>query len=105
VLASSAVDRGFESRSNQTNECNIIICCSFHRHATLRNKSKHYLAQDQHNVSTDNTMAKRKRNKGTNNDLQNIMNTHKTKDRGTRTKEHGLNSGVLEMHGKRNIKE
>ena len=47
VFASSAVDRGFESRSNQTNEYNIIICCSFHRHVTLRNKSKHYLAQDQ----------------------------------------------------------
>jgi hypothetical protein len=52
VFASSAVDRGFESRSNQTNEYNIIICCSFHRHVTLRNKSKYYLAQDQHNVST-----------------------------------------------------
>ena len=45
---------------------------------------------------TDNTMAKRKKHKRTNNDLQNT--TQKTKDRVTRTPlKTGMNSGAPEM--------
>jgi len=44
---------------------------------------------------TDNSMAKKKQDKRTNNDLQNI--THKTNDRGTRTPlKTWVNSGVPE---------
>ena len=46
VLVSSAVDRGFERRSDQTKDCNIDICCFFAKHATLRSKSKDWLARN-----------------------------------------------------------
>ena len=47
------------------------------------------------NWMTDNSMAKKKKDKRTNNDLQNI--THKTNDRGTRTPlKTWVNSGVPE---------
>ena len=51
VLASSAVDRGFEPRSGQTKDCNIDICCFSAKHAALRSKSKDWLARNQNNVS------------------------------------------------------
>ena len=51
VLASSVVDRGFEPRSGQTNEYNIGMCCFSAKHATLRRKSKDWLAQNHNNVS------------------------------------------------------
>ena len=41
VLASSAVDRGFESRSGQTNDYGIGMCCFSAKHASLRRKSKY----------------------------------------------------------------
>jgi hypothetical protein len=47
VLASSAVDRGFESRSRQTKDYKIGICCFFAKHAALRRKSKNWLARNQ----------------------------------------------------------
>jgi hypothetical protein len=50
-LASSAVDSGFESRSSQTKECKIGICCFFDKHAALRRKGKDLLAQSRDNVS------------------------------------------------------
>ena len=40
VLASSAVDRGFESRSGQTKDYEIGICCFSDKHAALRRKNK-----------------------------------------------------------------
>ena len=40
MLASSAVDRGFESRLGQTRDYKIGICCFSAKHAALRNKSK-----------------------------------------------------------------
>ena len=40
MLASSSVDRGFESRSGQTKDYNIGICCFSAKHAVLRRKSK-----------------------------------------------------------------
>ena len=40
VLASSAVDRGFEPRSGQTKDYEIDICCFYAKHAALRRKSK-----------------------------------------------------------------
>jgi hypothetical protein len=51
VLASSEVDRGFESRLGQTKDDKIGICCFSAKHAALRRKSKDWLAQNQDNVS------------------------------------------------------
>ena len=51
VLASSAVDRGFEPRSGQTKDYQICICCISHTHAVFKSKSKDVLARNQYNVS------------------------------------------------------
>ena len=51
VLASSAVDRGFEPRSGQTKDNTIGICCFSAKHAALRRKSKDWLARNQDNLS------------------------------------------------------
>jgi hypothetical protein len=51
VLGSSAVDRGFEPRSDQIKDYEIRICCFSAKHAVLRSKSKDWLARNQHNVS------------------------------------------------------
>ena len=51
VLASSAVDRGFEPRSGQTKDYKSGICCLSAKHAALRRKSKYWLARNQNNVS------------------------------------------------------
>ena len=52
VLASSVVDREFESRLGQTKDYTIGICCFSAKHAVLRSKSKDWLAQNQNNVSS-----------------------------------------------------
>ena len=52
VLASSAVDHGFEPRSGQTKDYKIDICCFPAKHAALRIKSIDCLAQNQYNLST-----------------------------------------------------
>ena len=44
LLASSAVDHGFEPRSGQTKDYEIDICCFSTKHAELRRKSKDRLA-------------------------------------------------------------
>jgi hypothetical protein len=51
VLASTAVDRGFEPRSGQAKDFKIGICCFSAKHAALRRKSKDWLARNQNNVS------------------------------------------------------
>ena len=51
VLASSAVDRGFEHRSGQTKDYKIGICCFSAKHTALRKKSKDWLARNQNKVS------------------------------------------------------
>ena len=51
VLASSAVDRGFVLRSDQTKDYKIGICCFSAKHAALRSKSKGWLALHQNNMS------------------------------------------------------
>ena len=51
VLASSAVNRGFEPRSGQTKDYEIGICCFSAKHAALKKKSKDWLARNQNNVS------------------------------------------------------
>ena len=51
VFASSAVDRGFESRLGQTKDYEIGICCISAKSAGLRRKSKDWLARNQDNVS------------------------------------------------------
>jgi hypothetical protein len=48
---SCAVDYGFELRSGQTKDYKIGICCFSADHATIRRKSKDWLAQNQDNVS------------------------------------------------------
>jgi len=50
MLASSAVDRVFESRSGQTKDYKFGICCFSAKHAALRRKSGDWLAWYQDNV-------------------------------------------------------
>ena len=50
-VTSSAVDRGFEPRSGQTKDYKSGICCFSAKHATLRRKSKDWLAWNQDNLS------------------------------------------------------
>ena len=50
MIASSAVDRGFDPRSSQTKDCKIGMCCFSAKHAALRRKSKNWLARNQNNV-------------------------------------------------------
>ena len=57
VLASSAVDRGFEPRSGQTKDYEIGICCFSAKYAALRRKSKDWLARNQNNVSEGSDMS------------------------------------------------
>jgi hypothetical protein len=63
VLASSVVDRvvdrGFESRSGQTKDYKIGICCFSANHAALRRKSKDWFARNQNNVSEWSDMSTR----------------------------------------------
>ena len=51
VLASSAIDCGYEPRSGQTKECKIGICCFSAKNASLRRKSKDWLARNRNNMS------------------------------------------------------
>ena len=51
MLASSAVDRGFEPISGQYKDYIIGICCFSAKQAALRRKSKDWLDQNQDNVS------------------------------------------------------
>ena len=51
VLASSVVDHGFESRSGQTKDYKIGICCFSAKHTALRRKNTYWLARNQNNVS------------------------------------------------------
>ena len=51
MLALSALDRGFESRLEQTKDYEIGICCFSAKHAALRSKSKDWFARNQNNVS------------------------------------------------------
>ena len=51
MLASSAVDRGFEPWSAQTKDFKIVICFFSAKHASLRRKSKDWLARKQDNIS------------------------------------------------------
>ena len=59
VLASSAVDHGFEPRSGQTKNYEIGICCFSAKHAALRRKSKDWLDLNQNNVSEWNGISTR----------------------------------------------
>ena len=56
MLASSAVDHGFESRSGQTKDYEIGICCFSTKQAALRRKIKDWLARNQSNVSDEGNM-------------------------------------------------
>jgi hypothetical protein len=51
VLASSAVDRGFEPRSGQTKDYKIVIYCLSAEHSSLMSKNQNLLALNQDNVS------------------------------------------------------
>jgi hypothetical protein len=51
VLPSSVINRGFEPRSDQTEDNKIGIGCLAAKHTVLRRKSKDWLAQNQDNVS------------------------------------------------------
>jgi hypothetical protein len=51
MLASSAVDRGFDPQLGQIKDYKIGICCFSAKHAALRRKNKDWLARNQDNVS------------------------------------------------------
>jgi len=51
VFASSAVYRGFKTKSSQTKDYKIGICCFSANHAALRRKKKDWLVRNQDNVS------------------------------------------------------
>ena len=51
MLVSSAVDRGFESRSGQAKDYKIGICYVSSKHAALRGNSQYGLVRNQDNVS------------------------------------------------------
>jgi uncharacterized membrane protein len=51
VLASRAIDCRYESRSGQTKEYKIGICCFSAKNASLRRKSKDWLARNRNNMS------------------------------------------------------
>jgi hypothetical protein len=51
VLASSAIDCGFEPRAGKTKEYKIGMSYSSAKHAALRSKSKYWLVRNQNNVS------------------------------------------------------
>ena len=53
MLASIAVDHGFDPQSGQTKDYEIGICCFSAKHAALRRTSKDWLARNQDNVSAD----------------------------------------------------
>ena len=74
LLASSAVDRGFEPRWGQTKDYTIGMCCFSAKYTSLRRKSKlvgseslklpKAQSETVYRRRTDNTMAKRKSTKG-----------------------------------------
>jgi hypothetical protein len=51
VLASSAIDCGYELRSCQTKEYKSGICCFSAKNAALRRRSNDWLTRNQNNVS------------------------------------------------------
>jgi hypothetical protein len=51
MLASSAVDHGFEPRPDQAKDYKIGICCFSAKHVSLRRKRKDWMAQNQENVA------------------------------------------------------
>ena len=59
VLASSAVNRGFEPWSGQTNDNKIGICCFSAKYAALRRNSKDWLVRNRDNVSEWSDMSTR----------------------------------------------
>jgi hypothetical protein len=59
MLASGAVDHGFESRSGQTKDYKIGICCFSAKHTALRRKSKDWLVRNQNSVSEWSDMSTR----------------------------------------------
>ena len=58
-FASIVVDREFESRSGQTKDYKIDICCFSTKHAALRIKSKCWFSRNQDNVSEWNDISSR----------------------------------------------
>jgi hypothetical protein len=51
VLASSAIDRGFEPWSGQTKDYTFGICYFSAKHAALRRRREDWLGRNQNNVS------------------------------------------------------
>ena len=51
VLATSAVDRVFEPRSDQTKDYKIGVCCFSTKQEALERNSKDWLARNQDNVT------------------------------------------------------
>ena len=60
MLASSAVESGFEPWSGQIKDYKMGICCFSAKHTSLRRKSKDWLARNQDNVSEWGDMSTRR---------------------------------------------
>ena len=59
VLATSVVYPGFDPRSDQIKDYTIGICCFSAKNATLKRKSKDWVARNQNNVSEWSDMSTR----------------------------------------------
>ena len=59
MLASSAVDRGFEPLLGQTKDYTIVFCCFSTKQAGIRRKNKEWLARHHDNVSEWGVMSTR----------------------------------------------
>jgi len=51
LLASRALDHGFDPKSGQTKDNKVGICCFSTKHTALKSKSKDWLARNHDNVS------------------------------------------------------
>ena len=59
LLVLSSVDHGFDTRSGQTKDFEIGICCFSAKHTAVRRTSKDWLARNQDNVSEWDAMSVR----------------------------------------------
>ena len=50
VLASSVIEHGSDSRSGQTKDYGIGICCFFAKHEAIRRKNKDWLSRNLDNM-------------------------------------------------------
>jgi hypothetical protein len=60
VLDCSEVDRGFDSRSDQTKDYEMCFCCFFDNHSALNSQSNDWMDWNQNDVSEWSDMSTRR---------------------------------------------